>query len=64
MGLKRIFGRKRDEIIGAWSRQQNEELYSLYPSPNRPVITMINSRRMRWKGYVARERRGMRTGFL
>jgi hypothetical protein len=43
--LRRIFGKKRDEVTGVWRKLQNEGLYSLYSSPN--IIRMIKSRRMR-----------------
>jgi hypothetical protein len=48
--LRRIFGLKRDELTGDWRKLHNEELHNLYSAPNR----MINSRRMRWIGHVAR----------
>jgi hypothetical protein len=38
-GVRRIFGLKRDEMIGGWRKLHNEELHNLYPSPN--VIRMI-----------------------
>jgi hypothetical protein len=50
--LRRIFGPKRDEVTGEWSKLHNEELHSLYSSPN--IIRQIKSRRMRWAGHVAR----------
>jgi hypothetical protein len=50
--LRRIFGRKRDEVTGDWRKPHNEVLYNLYSSPN--IIRMIKSRRMRWAGHVAR----------
>jgi hypothetical protein len=28
--LRRIFGPKRDEVIGGWRKLRNEELYNLY----------------------------------
>jgi hypothetical protein len=28
--LRRIFGSKRDEIIGGWRKVHNEELHNLY----------------------------------
>jgi hypothetical protein len=42
--LRRIFGPKRDEMTGGWSKLHNEELHSLYSSPS--IIRMIKSRRM------------------
>jgi hypothetical protein len=50
--LRRIFGPKRDEVTGEWSKLHNEELHILYSSPN--IIRQITSRRMRWAGHVAR----------
>jgi hypothetical protein len=50
--LRRIFGPKRDEVMGDWRKLHNEELHNLYSSPN--IIRMIKSRRMRWAGLVAR----------
>jgi hypothetical protein len=60
--LRRIFGPKRDEVIGGWRKLHNEELHNLYCSPS--IIGTIKSRRMRWVGHVARMgRRGMYIGF-
>jgi hypothetical protein len=50
--LRRIFGLKRDETTGEWRRLHNEELNDLYSSPN--IIRIMKSRRMGWKGHVAR----------
>ena len=47
----RIFGPKRDDN-GEWRRLHNEELHSLYRSPN--IVRVIKSRRLRWIGHVAR----------
>jgi hypothetical protein len=52
--LRRIFGSKRDEVIGVWRNLRNEELHNLYTPPS--IIKMMNSRRMRWTGHVARMR--------
>ena len=53
--LRRLFGRKRDEN-GEWRRLHNEELHSLYRSPN--IVRVIKSRRLRWAGHVARTEEG------
>jgi hypothetical protein len=50
--LRRIFGPKRDEVMGEWRKLHNEELHSLYSSPD--IIRQVKSRRMRWAGHVAR----------
>jgi hypothetical protein len=50
--LRRIFGPKRDEVIGEWRKLHNEELHILYSSSN--IIRHIKSRRMRWARHVAR----------
>jgi hypothetical protein len=60
--LRRIFGSRRDEVTGGRRKLHNEELHNLYASPS--IIGMVESRRMRWTGHVARMgRRGMRIGF-
>jgi hypothetical protein len=55
--LRRIFGPKREEG-GSWRKLRDDELHSLYSSPN--IVRTIKSKRMRWAGHVARmeERRG------
>jgi hypothetical protein len=53
--LGRIFGPKRDELTGEWRKLHNEELHDLYSSPS--IIRIIQARRMRWAGHVARMRR-------
>jgi len=52
MMLWRIFGPRRDEVMGDWRRVHNEELNDLYSTPN--IVRVIKSRRMRWAGHVAR----------
>jgi hypothetical protein len=49
--LRKIFGPKREED-GSRRKLHNDELHSLYSSPN--IVRMIKSRRMRWAGHVAR----------
>jgi hypothetical protein len=51
--LRRIFGPKRKE---------DDELHSLYSSPN--TVRVIKTRRMRWAGHVVHMERGdVFTGF-
>ena len=50
--LRRVFGHKRDEVTGEWRKLHNEEHKDLYTLPN--IVRVINSRRMRWTGHVAR----------
>jgi hypothetical protein len=49
--LRRIFGPKREEA-GSWRKLHNDELHSLYSSPN--IVRVIKSRRLSWAGHVAR----------
>jgi hypothetical protein len=49
---RKIFGPESDEVIGGWRKLHNEELHNLYFSPT--IIRIIESRRMRWAGHVAR----------
>jgi PAS domain-containing protein len=50
--LRRIFGPKREEVMGEWKKLHNEEHRDLYPSSR--IIRMIKLRRMTWAGHVAR----------
>jgi hypothetical protein len=50
--LRRLFGHRRDGVTGEWRKLHNEELHTLYSSPD--IIRHIRSRRMRWAGHVAR----------
>jgi hypothetical protein len=49
--LRRVFGPKRDEVTGRWSKLHNN-IHNSYSSPN--IIRMIKSRRMRRAGHVGR----------
>jgi hypothetical protein len=51
----RIFGPKREEDE-SWRKLHNDELHSLYSSPN--IVRVIKSRRMKWAGHVARMEEG------
>jgi len=42
MVLRRMFGPRSDEVMGAWSSFHNEELNDLYSSPN--IVQVIKSR--------------------
>jgi hypothetical protein len=57
--LRRVFGPRKDEVIGEWRKLHNElnELHSLTT-----IVWVVKSRRMRWAGRVARmgEARGVR----
>jgi hypothetical protein len=46
--LMRIFGPKRDEMMGGWRKLLNKELHDYYSLPS--IIRMIKLRRMRWAG--------------
>jgi len=43
-------------VAGEWRTLQHEELNDLYSSPN--ITRVIQSKRMRWAGHVARMGRG------
>jgi hypothetical protein len=49
--LRRIFIPKTEED-GSWRKLHNDELHDLYSSPI--IVRVINSRKMRWAGHVAR----------
>jgi hypothetical protein len=57
--LRRVFGLKRDEVIGDWRKLHNEKLHNLYSSPS--IIGMIKSRSIKWAGHAAR--RGRRNAY-
>jgi hypothetical protein len=49
--LRRIFGPKRDEVMGGWRQLHKEELHDLYSSPS--ILKIVKLRGMRWVGQVA-----------
>jgi hypothetical protein len=49
--LRRIFGPKREGVMGGWRKLHNEELHNLYSLPS--IIRIIKLRRMRSAGHVA-----------
>jgi hypothetical protein len=60
--LSKIFGQKRNALIGGWRKLHNEEVHNLYSSPN--IIRIFKSRTMRWVWLVALiGRRGIHIGF-
>jgi hypothetical protein len=48
--LRKIFRPKREED-GSWRKLHNDELHTLYSSPN--IVRVIKQRRMWWMGHVA-----------
>ena len=40
--LRRVFGPKRDEVIGEWRKLHEEELNDLYSIPN--IVRVVKSR--------------------
>ena len=60
--MRGIFGPERNEMIGEWRKLHTQELNDLYSSPN--IIRLVESRKMRWVGNVARMGKGkMYAGF-
>jgi hypothetical protein len=53
--LRRISGRKRNEMVGSWRKLHYEEL-NLYGWPSTSIIRTTKSRSMRLAGHVARMR--------
>jgi hypothetical protein len=47
--LRKVYGPKREEG-GSWIKFHNDELHSLYSSPN---IVRVMKSRLRWAGHVA-----------
>jgi hypothetical protein len=51
MVLRRIYGPKRDEVMGGWRKLNIKDHHDLYSLPS--IIRMIKLRRMRWVDHVA-----------
>jgi hypothetical protein len=49
--LRRIFGPKRNEVMGEWRKLQSRELHNLCSLPD--IIRQIKSRRMKWVEHTA-----------
>jgi hypothetical protein len=49
--LRKIFGRKKEEITGGWKKLCNEQLYDFYCSPG--ITQMIKSGIKNWLQHVA-----------
>jgi hypothetical protein len=47
------YSRKRDKVMGGWTKLHNKELHNLNSSPS--TISMIKSRRIGWARHVARK---------
>jgi hypothetical protein len=54
--LRRVVGRKRDNVKREWRKLHNEELNDLFFSPN--IILVLEARLMRWAVHVTRMGRG------
>jgi hypothetical protein len=50
--LKKMFGKKIDEVMGGSRKLYNDKLHNFYSSPS--IIRIFTSRRMRWAGNLAR----------
>jgi hypothetical protein len=58
--LRRIYGPKRDEVMGGSRKLHNDKLHNLYSSPS--IIGMIKLRRMRGARHV--KRMGNRNAYI
>jgi hypothetical protein len=57
--LRRIFGPRRDEVIGGWRKLHNEDLHNLYSLPS--IIKMVKSWKIRRDGHVEQMRKKRNT---
>jgi hypothetical protein len=60
--LRRIFGPKRNEVMGGWRKLHYEKLRDLYSPPS--IVRMIKPRRVRLAEHVARMERRNAHGLL
>jgi hypothetical protein len=44
--LRRIFGPKKDDLMGEWRKLHNEELHNLYSSPD--IIRQVKANEVGW----------------
>jgi hypothetical protein len=51
---RKVFGPKKEKIIGRWRNLHSEELYDLKSSPD--ILKVTKSRRMKWAGSVEQRR--------
>jgi hypothetical protein len=50
--LRRMFGPKREEVVGGSRKLHHEELHNLYSSPH--IVITIKSWKMRWEEQIKR----------
>jgi hypothetical protein len=60
--LRKIYGPKRDEVTGEWSKLHNEELNDLYSSST--TVRVIKSRRNERSGTCSSDRNGVYRGLV
>jgi hypothetical protein len=44
--VRRMFGRKKDEVTESWRKLRNEELHDLFSPAS--IVRLIKSRKIRW----------------
>jgi hypothetical protein len=49
--IDRLYILSNKTVTGSWRKLHNDELHSLYSSPN--IVRVIKSRRIKWAGHVA-----------
>jgi hypothetical protein len=53
--LRRIFGFKTEEVAGVWRKIHNEELHTLYSSPNIIRVNKIKKKKKKKKKKVGQD---------